>query len=184
MILAEGITLYHGSYARVAQPDLAMCRAGKDFGRGFYLTTDYSQAKKFVRSSIGKAIAEGRITPDSKVGFVSSFTVGDITGLNYLEFEDANDQWLQCVVAHRRSIESAMEAWQSYDVIAGKIANDNTNLVITTYMDGVYGSVGSARASEIAISLLEPQNLKDQVCMRTQKALECLSFLGCEEVTL
>ncbi|NGM18108.1 DUF3990 domain-containing protein [Eggerthellaceae bacterium zg-893] len=44
----EGLVLYHGSYADVREIDLERCAPGKDFGRGFYLTTDYDQAKSFV----------------------------------------------------------------------------------------------------------------------------------------
>ena len=30
----------------------------------------------------------------------------------------------------------------------------------------------------------EPENLKDQICIRTAKALRCLSFIECQEVTI
>lgn len=45
MILHDGITLYHGSYCPVQKIDMAFCASGKDFGKGFYLTTDLNQAK-------------------------------------------------------------------------------------------------------------------------------------------
>ncbi len=37
--------LHHGSYTAVANPDLLHARANTDFGRGFYLTPLYDQAK-------------------------------------------------------------------------------------------------------------------------------------------
>ncbi len=40
MILEDGIKLYHGSYTVVDKPELSKCMPGKDFGLGFYLTTD------------------------------------------------------------------------------------------------------------------------------------------------
>lgn len=40
MILEDGIILYHGSYCVVENPDLNKCKPGKDFGLGFYVTTD------------------------------------------------------------------------------------------------------------------------------------------------
>ncbi|WP_081860978.1 DUF3990 domain-containing protein [Butyrivibrio sp. AE2032] len=40
MILNDGEKLYHGSYVIVDKPDIQKCMPGKDFGIGFYLTTD------------------------------------------------------------------------------------------------------------------------------------------------
>ena len=74
--------------------------------------------------------------------------------------------------------------WDKYDIIAGKIANDNTNLVITVYMDGLYGEIGSERADTIAIQFLEPDNLKDQLCFRTEKAVRTLNFIKSERIRL
>ena len=38
--LKNGMFLYHGSYAKVEKIDLGMCANAKDFGKGFYLTSD------------------------------------------------------------------------------------------------------------------------------------------------
>ncbi|MDD7450602.1 MAG: DUF3990 domain-containing protein [Treponema sp.] len=56
MILKEGMILYHGSYCVIEKISLSKCAQGKDFGKGFYLTSDYSQASKFVKTSIAKAV--------------------------------------------------------------------------------------------------------------------------------
>ena len=42
--------LYHGSYVEVSNPDLSYSRENLDFGKGFYTTTIYEQAKSGVRS--------------------------------------------------------------------------------------------------------------------------------------
>lgn len=55
MILKDGVSLYHGSYAKIEKINLSNCLDGKDFGSGFYLTTDYEQAAKFIKTSIAKA---------------------------------------------------------------------------------------------------------------------------------
>ena len=87
-------------------------------------------------------------------------------------------------MAHRRAglFSNETEKWKSYDVIAGKIANDNTNLVITAYIDGVYGEAGTEKADNIAIGFLEPENLANQICLRTPGALKCLEFVNSIEV--
>lgn len=91
-----------------------------------------------------------------------------------------------CVVAHRKQgcILGEFEKWTGYDLICGKIANDQTNTVITAFLDGVYGPIDSDRAAELATSFLEPENLTNQWCFRTPKALNCLKFLSAEEVYL
>jgi len=40
--------LYHGSFLKIAKPDLAHSRPNVDFGRGFYVTPLYEQAAKLV----------------------------------------------------------------------------------------------------------------------------------------
>ena len=186
MILNDGTILYHGSYTQVSEPDLSKCKFGKDFGRGFYLTTSKSQAERFAKTSNKKAKDRRLIEPDCNKGFVSSFVFNEQQSLNIYEFKTADAQWLHCVVGHRRSrdFKGEIDKWSEYDIICGKIANDNTNLVITAYIDGIYGNIMSDTADRIAIGFLEPDNLKDQICIRTAKALRCLSFIECQEVTI
>lgn len=186
MRIEKDMFLYHGSYAIVELPDLSMCRKGKDFGTGFYLTSSKNQAEKFTKTAIKKAVLEGIIPNSTNIGYVSKYKVKDIAGLKIYDFKYADKEWLHCVVGHRKfnSLPNEREKWNEYDIISGKIANDNTNLVITAYMDGVYGEVGSERADRIAIDFLEPQNLKDQFCFRTEKALRILEYIGNESVMI
>ena len=57
MILQDKVELYHASYVIVENIDLSLCADGKDFGKGFYVTTDYNQAYKFVKTAIKKALS-------------------------------------------------------------------------------------------------------------------------------
>lgn len=65
---------------------------------------------------------------------------------------------------------------QSYDVIWGPVANDRTMDVINQYINGSF-------PEDIAIQLLLPMKLKDQVVMKTRKALEALRFVEVREWT-
>lgn len=179
---ADIIRLFHGSYCEVRHPDLSQCRRGKDFGVGFYLTTSKEQAVGFTRTAILKAKRDGRFTDDDADGYVSAFIFESNKSIKIKEFKEADSEWLHCVAAYRKSGNLTSEPWDHFDVIIGKIANDRTNLVITAYLDGAYGEVGSESADSIAISLLEPENLKDQFCFRTQKAIETLSFVNSERI--
>ena len=183
MILKERMTIYHGSYVPIEEPILQMCRSRKDFGKGFYLTTDYEQAKRFTAASINKAIAEGRIDSNHNMGYISAYELGSVSDINCFEFKAADEEWLRCVVNHRKETED-ISRWEKYDIIAGKIANDNTNFVITAYIRGAYGDVKSRDAISTAIRLLLPERLKDQICLRTDEAISKIIYQGYEEVTL
>ena len=185
-MLNDNIVLYHGSYMEVEKPDIAKCREGKDFGKGFYLTSDKNQAKRFVRHSLARASQRGDVPKNRAYGFLSIFTFSGDAALRCYHFPDADAEWLHCVVAHRdrKSIPGERKKWSGYDVISGKIANDFTNAVIATYLDGGYGTIGSALTDQTAIRLLEPDRLKDQYCFRTKKALNNLSFLKSERINL
>ena len=104
--------------------------------------------------------------------------------LSIYEFEAADAHWLDCVVAHRKAkgFAEVIKQYGDYDVIGGKIANDATNAVITAYMAGLYGAVGSERTSVLCVSLLLTERLANQYCFRTQKALDDLHFTGSYQV--
>lgn len=184
--LEEGTVLYHGSYCIVKNPDLSQCAMYKDFGQGFYLTTSKEQAKSFAKISATKAKAKGLIPQSGKFGYVSFFKVSDIDSLKTFDFVTADVHWLHCIVAHRRqgSFSETKKSMQEYDVISGKIANDDTNATIIAYMDNVFGARGSEQADKMCISLLLPERLKDQFCFRSDKAVSALEFLKSEKVVL
>lgn len=186
MLLKEGVRLYHGSYTVVRKPDLSKCRREKDFGQGFYVTTDKLQAERFVRSSVSKAVKEGLVDRNTKKGYVSEFMLDfPHQDIKIYEFAGVNEEWLHCIVSHRRPslMPDVYSKWKQYDIIAGKIANDNTNPTINFYISGAYGSIDSERAVNLAIEILQPFRLNNQVCFRSDKSLKCLVYEGCEEIT-
>lgn len=176
--------LYHGSYCAVDTPNLEKCALYKDFGQGFYLTTSAEQARGFAKISAAKRFAKGNFI--EKTAYVSSFKVRNVEELNVCSFENANIEWLHMVVAHRthNNFMELKNKMSSFDVVAGKIANDNTNATIAAYMNGLYGALGSKSADEICISLLLPERLEDQFCFRTCRAIEKLEFIGVEKILL
>ena len=183
--LVDQMILYHGSYCEVQTPDLSKCSRYKDFGQGFYLTSSESQARSFAKTSTRKAMDNGIIS-NQGFGVVSSFRYSTESGLVVLDYPTANVDWLHSIVGHRRNrtFLQLVQQLKKYDVISGKIANDNTNVTITAYMQGIFGDVGSETADRICIGLLLPERLENQFCFRTSKALNTLSFLGSERVCL
>ncbi len=182
--LYDGMILYHGSYTAVNPIDLGKCEAGKDFGRGFYLTSSLSQAQHFIPLSVKKYNFAHRNSPmNVNDGCVSVYRLhldGDDLCTHYFDTTDAT--WLHFVSGNRKKglFPALVSQYQGFDVIAGKIANDKTSTVITAYMGEAYGPVENAAAIENAIRLLLPNKLEDQYCFRTDTSIAALEFVRSE----
>ena len=103
MKLNDGMLLYHGSYTPVEVIDLKQCAPGKDFGQGFYLTSDLNQARNFISSVLNglygdiqteEAVKEAirRLIPDHLVDQYCFLTEGAIS---CLEFKEARKQYVR-----------------------------------------------------------------------------------------
>ncbi len=136
MGLVDGMMLYHGSYAPVQTIDLAKCVAGKDFGRGFYVTADKLQAKNFIKTSLLKAKGLKQISENQNYGYVTCYKYhASAEYIPIYEFEEANKEWLWFISINRRqrlakhlAAMLPKEIFES-EIIIGKIANDTTNLL-------------------------------------------------------
>lgn len=181
--LKDGMILYHGSYAIVKEISLEKCGKAKDFGKGFYLTSNFVQAKAFIKSSLRKGQAAGDVVIDQDYGYVSSFIYHEpADGIETYEFPTTNREWLWFIAQNRRE----RLAKQLHDKInpqifraeitVGKVANDNTNATIIAYLGGLYGNIESTEAVDDAIKRLMPDRLEDQFCFLTERAIRCLEF--------
>ncbi len=183
MILENGMLLYHGSYSEINKIDLNKCADGKDFGKGFYLTDNFDQAKGFIKNSLKKAKTIGSVPQDRNFGYVSIFRYNapDEKIMTY-SFDTANKEWLWFVSMNRRSQMAGRfrnmldENLLNSEIVIGKIANDTTNPTIMTYLNGLYGDVESETAVNFAISQLLPERLKDQFCFLSERAIKCLEL--------
>lgn len=154
--------LYHGSYLEIITPDLKYSRKNVDFGCGFYTTPLYEQAVKWC----------GKFKRRGKEGIVSKyfFDEGRMHDLNVLKFETYSDSWLDFVVKCRSGLDVT-----DYDVVIGGVANDKVFNTVELFFDGLIDK-------KEAINRLQYEKPNLQVCLRTQKALNCLSFEGSELV--
>lgn len=184
--LEDGLILYHGSYCEVKEPNLVKCAKRKDFGKGFYLTTSKEQAESFLKTSIAKAIAAGKIEETQDFGYISTFEIKLLKELEVHVFEEADVNWLHCIAAHRKKklIIEVEREMAKYDVVIGKIADDATNATLTAYLGSVFGTVGNKEADDFCIKQLLPNKLKDQYCFKTEDAIECLKFVEGEKIWL
>jgi len=183
MKLKDGMLLYHGSYTSVENIDLNQGMNGKDFGKGFYLTSDPNQARSFIRSSLIKAQNTGNAPITQNYGYVSSFRYHKPEQeIAVHEFENADREWLWFISQNRRKrlaedlIPLITGKIFDAEIIIGKIANDTTNPVITAYLNGLYGDIKTEKAVNFAIEQLLPDHLSDQYCFLTEDAVGCLEF--------
>ena len=182
MTLYDGMLLYHGSYTAVDNIDLEMCTEGKDFGRGFYMTSSQQQARRFIAISLVKAKSTGRVPQNQTHGYVSTFQLHLNSDVRIYEFAKCSEQWLWFISLNRRARLAdslaplvSSEILQA-EIVVGKVANDTTNPVITTYLNGLYGDITSQRAINFAIEELLPDHLVDQICFRTEQAIGHLEY--------
>lgn len=152
--------LYHGSYMTVNTPKILQADRKLDFGTGFYLTSSYEQAERWV------ILKAQRYEGNSPV--ISVFETDDniFSCLKILKFEKADASWLRFVSANRKGLDTD----NSFDVIIGPVANDKTMPVISLYFSGLYDE-------DEAIRRLLPQKLKDQYAFKTEKSLAALKFI-------
>ena len=149
--------LYHGSNVTVEKPNIIQSERTLDFGTGFYLTTDFEQAKRWAILTTSRK-KEGIPT-------VIVFEIDDKVNLKVLKFNGPDKEWLEFVTNNRKN----KNYKNDYDLIIGPVANDNTMPVINLYVNGVYNE-------KEALKRLLPQKLKDQVVFKNTKALKYLNF--------
>lgn len=182
--LSDGTLLYHGSYCEIRIPELSKCAGYKDFGKGFYVTSSKEQAEKFIGTALKKAKSQGIIKEDQSYGVITAFGFHANKTLKEFIYQDADAQWLHCIVGHRKenTFPEVVREMEKYDIIGGKIADDATNFTILAYLAETYGAVGSKEADEFCVRRLLPGRLKDQFCFRTEKVLDSITFVGSEQI--
>lgn len=125
------IRLYHGSNIKVNTPDLVHSKPFKDFGRGFYLSTDKQQAwdmafQKVRQTKSGEAVVSE---------FLFDETLMQSNDLNVLVFPDYSEEWALFVLKNRDSKEK--QPVHNYDIVYGPIADDGVTYQLRRYQGGV-----------------------------------------------
>jgi len=156
--------LYHGSNQIIRQPNLLKGRKFLDFGSGFYLSDEKSQAENRAKSAV-LFFEEGAPTVT-----VFDWMEDAIGNLNILHFSNANIEWLDFVLANRKGNISKNQ----YDMIIGPTANDKTILVIDQYMAGMFDNLENPK--EFVIQLFQPQKLATQYLFATEESLKYIHF--------
>ena len=121
--------LYHGSNMVFDMIDLNKSKTNKDFGKGFYLSDSYEQAKKMAQFKV--------VTLGGDV-IVQSYEVNDEilkdSTLNIKIFKEYSKEWAEFIFANRGNDNEAQI--HDYDIVYGPIANDRIGLQIRKLQDG------------------------------------------------
>ncbi len=125
------LTLYHGSNVVIDKIDLSRSRRGKDFGCGFYLNPDKSQAMEMaVRTS--KRMMEGTPVVNTYLFDDSLLTEG--SPLSVKIFPGYSIEWAEFILKNRRN--TSDKPIHSYDIVIGPIANDTVGLQMRRFIQG------------------------------------------------
>ena len=149
------MTVYHGGYMAVKQPEIRKVRNIKDFGTGFYCTVIKEQAQRWARRYDTKVVSiyEVRLRPTLKIK----------------EFKDITNEWLNFIIACRSGIP------HDFDIVIGAMADDQIYNYISDYMEGTI----TREQFWVMAKFKYPTH---QINFCTQEALKCLQYRGYEEV--
>ena len=149
------MTVYHGSVCEIRVPDVTLAKARLDFGRAFYLTSFRRQAERWAR----RKAARTRGTP-----IVSVYRLSDeLTDFRVKDFCEAGGDWLDFVCACR----AGRAVWRSFDVIRGRVANDDVFKTIDAYLKG-------DMTRDEALNELRYAGPNDQIAITTPSAIKSL----------
>ena len=169
--------LYHGSDTLFSEIDLLFSAPKKDFGRGFYTTSDKHQAEKFARLKARRSKATK--------GFVEVFEFEETEELAIKRFDTADEEWFDFVLVNRGHVSlTTKNRLNSSDIVVGPVANDAVGLVLNQFISGGYGDPSTPEAKATAIRLLLTQSLHNQVFFGTGLAVSCLRFKEFYDVPL
>lgn len=147
--------LYHGSFTEVRKPDISYSRDTLDFGKGFYVTPIYEQAKKWslrFKRKKGKSVISWYELDEKKLRHEARIK----------EFSSYSEEWLDYIITCRGGMNTGQ-----YDIIIGGVANDNDKVfdTIELFFDGLIDK-------NMAIQRLKYEKPNLQYCICSQEILD------------
>ena len=149
------ISVYHGGYCPVTEPELRPGRHTKDFGPGFYCTVIREQAQRWARRF--------------QTPVVSTYDLRLDTRLDILEFSEMTDPWLDFIVECRSGVP------HGHDIVIGAMADDQIYNYIADFVD-------CAITREQFWGMARFKYPTHQICFCSEAALRCLTYRTFEEV--
>ena len=156
--------LYHGSYTSIETPQIITQEKGRDFGFGFYTTSIKEQAERWA---IRTARLRSRQTDKEESAIVNVYNFDEkfAEKLKTKVFPEADMEWLEMVIKCR----SNLNFKHGYDIVTGKIANDNVGETVEYVLAGIM-------RKEDAVERLRFEKINDQICFCSEESLKALVY--------
>ena len=153
--------LYHGSNMVIDKIDLEMSKPNKDFGKGFYLSENESQAMEMANFKSALLGGEPIVTK-----FEFNELMMQSSDLRIKIFTDYSEEWADFVFANREGNDVEL-----YDIVYGPIADDKVGLQIRKLKDG------SIDKAEFLNRLKYMKGITYQYYFGTEKSIQYLEKL-------
>ena len=160
--------IYHGSIEIIEKPEIRILQNRTlDYGYGFYTTTSYNQSRDWAKRRMDNT--------NTTKGFINIYEFDEkaLNHLNCLIFESPTEAWVDFVMNNR----TQKGFVHNYDIVYGPVANDKVYATFALYEGGLIDK-------ETLIKELKSYKLVDQYLFHTEKALEFLSYIAVEEITI
>ena len=117
--------LYHGTNVVFDEIDLTKSKPNKDFGQGFYLSREYTQAMDMAKIKVEQL--------ESGVPTVITFEADEtkMLSLTVLRFDDYSEEWAKFILLNRNN--ASRQPAHDYDIVIGPIANDRVGVQLWKY---------------------------------------------------
>lgn len=161
--------LYHGSNVRITRIDLSKSEDFKDFGRGFYLTRDYSRAVAMAQRTTA---IMGKGSPEvSPFIFNPSKCSRDV---RIKKFEGRTAEWALFVLNNRER-DCSHPFKHEYDIVIGPVADSRVDTILAEHRKRYgRGYADGENLSRLAQQLKYPGSEYIQYCFCTEKGIEQL----------
>ena len=117
--------LYHGTNVVFDEIDITKSKPNKDFGQGFYLSREYTQAMDMAKIKVEQL--------ESGVPTVITFEADEtkMLSLKVLRFDDYSEEWAKFILLNRNN--ASRQPAHDYDIVIGPIANDRVGVQLWKY---------------------------------------------------
>ena len=155
--------VYHGTTLEIQEPKILTAEIGRDFGFAFYTTDIREQAERWA---VRRAKIQSRKEKCNVLPVVNEYEWMRIDESAVKEFDGASMDWLEMVVKCRSEISYR----HNYDIVIGKIANDNVGETVSYVIQGIM-------RKEDAIERLKFEKINNQIAFCTPQSLSQLRFI-------
>lgn len=121
--------LYHGSNIDIDKIDLTKSKPNKDFGPGFYLSSEYGQALEMAQQKVNL------FETGNPIVNIFEFDESCLTNgkIKIKEFSDYNEEWAAFIISNRDKSETKKR--HDYDIVIGPIANDRVGIQVRLFLN-------------------------------------------------